>query len=197
MLNNLYFINIIDYEEYKKYNCFKLEELINYICGLIEDEEKFINIKENIKEFEGYELIKKEITKIKSTVSEFEKVIEYLYDINIINDENFKSANNVKVINLLNFTFYQIKNKFIGEKNIKQFENIKQFKVYKLIKKEIELNNKKLEYISNSDNLLNKLFYSFLEEEYKLSYDKIEDIIKKINNFYDIYKQIEIPIKNI
>ena len=190
MLNNLYFINIIDYEEYKKYNCFKLEELINYICGLIEDEEKFINIKENIKEFEGYELIKKEITKIKSTVSEFEKVIEYLYDINIINDENFKSANNVKVINLLNFTFYQIKNKFIGEKNIKQFENIKQFKVYKLIKKEIELNNKKLEYIHNSDNLLNKLFYSFLEEEYKLSYDNTEEIIKKINNFYDIYKQV-------
>ncbi|WP_157159044.1 hypothetical protein [Brachyspira pilosicoli] len=121
MLNNLYFINIIDYEEYKKYDCCKLSELINYICGLIEDEEKFINIK----------------------------------------------------------------------------ENIKQFKVYKLIKKEIELNNKKLEYIRNSDNLLNKLFHSFLEEEYKLSYDKIEDIIKKINNFYDIYKQIEIPIKNI
>ncbi len=121
MLNNLYFFNIIDYEEYKKYDYCKLSELINYICGLIEDEEKFINIE----------------------------------------------------------------------------ENIKQFKVYKLIKKEIELNNKKLEYISNSDNLLNKLFYSFLEEEYKLSYDKIEDIIKKINNFYDIYKQIEIPIKNI
>lgn len=121
MLNNLYFLNIIDYEEYKKYDYCKVSELINYICGLIEDEEKIINIKENIKNFE----------------------------------------------------------------------------VYKLIKKEIELNNKKLEYISNSDNLLNKLFYSFLEEEYKLSYDKIEDIIKKINNFYDIYKQIEIPIKNI
>lgn len=196
MLNNLYFINIIDYEEYKKYNCFKLEELINYICGLIEDEEKFINIKENIKEFEVYQSIKKEITKIKSTVSEFEKVIEYLYDINIINDKNFKSANNVKVINLLNFTFYQIKDKFDDAE-----ENIKQFKVYKLIKKEIELNNNKiilnnkLEYIHNSDNLLNKLFYSFLEKEYKLSYDNTEEIIKKINNFYDIYKQIEIPIK--
>ncbi|MEI0795383.1 hypothetical protein R4L75_05510 [Brachyspira pilosicoli] len=121
MLNNLYFLNIIDYEEYKKYDCCKLSELINYICGLIEDEEKFIDIE----------------------------------------------------------------------------ENIKQFKVYKLIKKEIELNNKKLEYIHNSYNLLNKLFHSFLEEEYKLSYDKIEDIIKKINNFYDIYKQIEIHIKNI
>lgn len=197
MLNNLYFINIIDYEEYKKYDCCKLSKLINYICGLIEDEEKFINIKENIKEFEGYELIKKEITKIKSTVSEFEKVIEYLYDINIINDENFKSANNVKVINLLNFTFYQIKNKFTGEKNIKQFENIKQFKVYKLIKKEIELNNKKLEYIRNSDNFLNKLFYSFLEKEYKLSYEESSDIIKKIKSFYNIYKPIEILIKNI
>ena len=87
MLNNLYFLNIIDYEEYKKYNYCKLSELINYICGLIKDEEKFINIKENIKNFEVYKLI--------------------------------------------------------------------------------------------------------------LSYDKIEDIIKKINNFYDIYKQIEIPIKNI
>ncbi|MDO6992542.1 hypothetical protein Q5M87_00800, partial [Brachyspira innocens] len=52
MLNNLYFINIIDYKEYKKYDCYKLEELINYICDLIQDEEKFINIEENIKEFE-------------------------------------------------------------------------------------------------------------------------------------------------
>lgn len=194
MLNNLYFINIIDYEEYKKYDCYKLSELINCICSLIEDEEKFINIEKNIKELEGYKLIKKEITKIKSTVSEFEKVIEYLHD--IINDENFKSANDVKVIRLLNFIFYQIKDKFADIE-----ENIKQFKVYKLIKKEIELNNNKinnkLEYIHHSDNLLNKLFYSFLEEEYKLSYDNTEDIIKKINNFYDIYKQIEIPIKNI
>lgn len=188
MLNNLYFINIIDYEEYKKYDCYKLSELINYICGLIEDEEKFINIEENIKNFEVYQSIKKEITKIKSIVSEFEKVIEYLH--NIIN--NFNSSKDIKTINLLNFIFYQIKDKFADIE-----ENIKQFKVYKLIKKEIELNNKKLEYIRNSDNLLNKLFHSFLEEEYKLSYDKIEDIIKKINNFYNIYKQVEIPIKNI
>lgn len=188
MLNNLYFLNIIDYEEYKKYDCCKLSELINYICGLIEDEEKFINIEENIKNFEVYQSIKKEITKIKSIVSEFEKVIEYLH--NIIN--NFNSSKDIKTINLLNFIFYQIKDKFADIE-----ENIKQFKVYKLIKKEIELNNKKLEYIRNSDNLLNKLFHSFLEEEYKLSYDKIEDIIKKINNFYNIYKQVEIPIKNI
>ena len=190
MLNNLYFLNIIDYEEYKKYNYCKLSELINYICGLIKDEEKIINIKENIKNFEVYKSIKKEITKIKSTVSEFEKVIEYLNDINIIN--NFNLYKDIKTIKLLIFISYQIKDKFTDVE-----ENIKQFKVYKLIKKEIELNNKKLEYIRNSDNLLNKLFYSFLEEEYKLSYDKIEDIIKKINNFYDIYKQIEIPIKNI
>ena len=128
MLNNLYFINIIDYKEYKKYDCFKLEELINYICDLIQDEEKFINIEENIKEFEGF----------------------------------------------------------------------------KLIKKEIELNNKKIrlynngqEYINNSEYILNKLFYSFLEEEYKLNSDSTEDIIKKINNFYYIYKSTEIPIKNI
>lgn len=188
MLNNLYFLNIIDYEEYKKYDCCKLSELINYICGLIEDEEKFINIEENIKNFEVYQSIKKEITKIKSIVSEFEKVIEYLHK--IIN--NFNSSKDIKTINLLNFIFYQIKDKFADIE-----ENIKQFKVYKLIKKEIELNNKKLEYIRNSYNLLNKLFYSFLEEEYKLSYDKIEDIIKKINNFYNIYKQVEIPIKNI
>ena len=181
MLNNLYFLNIIDYEEYKKYDCCKLSELINYICGLIEDEEKFINIEENIKNFEVYQSIKKEITKIKSIVSEFEKVIEYLH--NIIN--NFNSSKDIKTINLLNFIFYQIKDKFADIE-----ENIKQFKVYKLIKKEIELNNKKLEYIRNSDNLLNKLFHSFLEEEYKLSYDKIEDIIKKINNFYNIYKQV-------
>ncbi|MEI0491109.1 hypothetical protein R4J17_01550 [Brachyspira intermedia] len=112
MLNNLYFINIIDYEEYKKYNCCKLEELINYICDLIQDDEKFINIEENIKDFEIYQLIMKETESIKED------------------------------------------NKY-------------------------------------------KLFYSFLEEEYKLSYDNTEDIIKKINNFYNIYKSIEIPIKNI
>ncbi|MEI0557962.1 hypothetical protein [Brachyspira intermedia] len=112
MLNNLYFINIIDYEEYKKYNCCKLEELINYICDLIQDDEKFINIEENIKDFEIYQLIMKETESIKED------------------------------------------NKY-------------------------------------------KLFYSFLEEEYKLSYDSTEDIIKKINNFYNIYKSIEIPIKNI
>ena len=111
MLNNLYFINIIDYEEYKKYNCFKLEELINYICDLIQNEEKFINIEESIKEFEVYKLIIKEIEPIKED------------------------------------------NKY-------------------------------------------KLFYSFLEEEYKLSYEESSDIIRKINNFYNIYKQIEIPIKN-
>ena len=112
MLNNLYFINIIDYEEYKKYNCCKLEELINYICDLIQDDEKIINIEENIKDFEIYQLIMKETESIKED------------------------------------------NKY-------------------------------------------KLFYSFLEEEYKLSYDNTEDIIKKINNFYNIYKSIEIPIKNI
>ncbi|MEI0485871.1 hypothetical protein [Brachyspira intermedia] len=111
MLNNLYFINIIDYEEYKKYNCFKLEELINYICDLIQNEEKFINIEESIKEFEVYKLIIKEIEPIKED------------------------------------------NKY-------------------------------------------KLFYSFLEEKYKLSYEESSDIIRKINNFYNIYKQIEIPIKN-
>ncbi|AEM22853.1 hypothetical protein Bint_2247 [Brachyspira intermedia PWS/A] len=116
MLNNLYFINIIDYEEYKKYNCFKLEELINYICDLIQDDEKFINIEENIKDFEIYQLIMKEIESIKES-----KIIYDRY----------------------------------------------------------------------------KLFYFFLEEEYKLSYDNTEDIIKKINNFYNIYKSIEIPIKNI
>ena len=112
MLNNLYFINIIDYEEYEKYNCCKLEELINYICDLIQDDEKFINIEKNIKDFEIYQLIMKETESIKED------------------------------------------NKY-------------------------------------------KLFYSFLEEEYKLSYDSTEDIIKKINNFYNIYKSIEIPIKNI
>ena len=116
MLNNLYFINIIDYEEYKKYNCFKLEELINYICDLIQDDEKFINIEESIKDFKIYQLIKKEIESIKES-----KIIYDRY----------------------------------------------------------------------------KLFYFFLEEEYKLSYDSTEDIIKKINNFYNIYKSIEIPIKNI
>ena len=70
------------------------------------------------------------------------------------------------------------------------------------LKKEIELNNKKIrlynngqEYINNSEYILNKLFYSFLEEEYKLNSDSTEDIIKKINNFYNIYKSIEIPIK--
>ncbi|CRF31955.1 hypothetical protein BRSU_0479 [Brachyspira suanatina] len=115
MLNNLYFINIIDYEEYKKYNCFKLEELINYICDLIQDEEKFINIEESIKEFEVYKLIIKEIEPIKES-----KIIYDRY----------------------------------------------------------------------------KLFYLFLEEEYKLSCEELSDIIRKINNFYNIYKQIEIPIKN-
>ena len=116
MLNNLYFINIIDYEEYKKYNCFKLEELINYICDLIQDDEKFINIEESIKDFKIYQLIKKEIESIKES-----KIIYDRY----------------------------------------------------------------------------KLFYSFLEEEYKLTYEESSDIIKKINNFYNIYKSIEIPIKNI
>ena len=104
MLNNLYFINIIDYEEYKKYNCFKLEELINYICDLIQDDEKFINIEESIKDFKIYQLIKKEITKIKNTVAEIEKVIEYLHKINIIN--NFNSAKDIKIINLLTFIIY-------------------------------------------------------------------------------------------
>ena len=89
-----------------------MEELINYICDLIQDDEKFINIEENIKDFEIYQLIMKETESIKED------------------------------------------NKY-------------------------------------------KLFYSFLEEEYKLSYDNTEDIIKKINNFYNIYKSIEIPIKNI
>lgn len=195
MLNNLYFINIIDYKEYKKYDCYKLEELINYICDLIQDEEKFINIEENIKEFEGYQLIIKEIIKIKSTVNEIEKVIEYLHDINIIN--NFNSAKDIKIIGLLGFINNKIKDKFSDIE-----ENIKDFKVYKLIKKEIELNNKKIrlynngqEYINNSEDTLNKFFYLFLEEEYKLNSDSTEDIIKKINNFYDIYKSIVIPIK--
>ena len=195
MLNNLYFINIIDYKEYKKYDCFKLEELINYICDLIQDEEKFINIEENIKEFEVYQLIIKEIMKIKNTVNEIEKVIEYLHDINIIN--NFNSAKDIKIIDLLGFINNKIKDKFSDIE-----ENIKDFKVYKLIKKEIELNNKKIrlynnvpEYINNSKDILNKLFYSFLEEEYKLNSDSTEDIIKKINNFYYIYKSTEIPIK--
>ena len=195
MLNNLYFINIIDYKEYKKYDCFKLEELINYICDLIQDEEKFINIEENIKQFEVYQLIIKEIMKIKNTVNEIEKVIEYLHDINIIN--NFNSAKDIKIIDLLGFINNKIKDKFSDIE-----ENIKDFKVYKLIKKEIELNNKKIrlynngpEYINNSKDILNKLFYSFLEEEYKLNSDSTEDIIKKINNFYNIYKSTEIPIK--
>ena len=195
MLNNLYFINIIDYKEYKKYDCFKLEELINYICDLIQDEEKFINIEENIKQFEVYQLIIKEIMKIKNTVNEIEKVIEYLHDINIIN--NFNSAKDIKIIGLLGFINNKIKDKFSDIE-----ENIKDFKVYKLIKKEIELNNKKIrlynngpEYINNSKDILNKLFYSFLEEEYKLNSDSTEDIIKKINNFYNIYKSTEIPIK--
>ena len=126
MLNNLYFLNIIDYEEYKKYNYCKVSELINYICGLIEDEEKIINIKENIKNFEVYQSIKKEITKIKSTVSEFEKVIEYLHDINIIN--NFNLYKDIKTIKLLIFISYQIKDKFTDVE-----ENIKQFKVYNLL----------------------------------------------------------------
>ena len=195
MLNNLYFINIIDYKEYKKYDCYKLSELINYICDLIQDEEKFINIEENIKEFEVYQSIIKEIIKIKSTVNEIEKVIEYLHDINIIN--NFNSAKDIKIIDLLCFINNKIKDKFSDIE-----ENIKDFKVYKLIKKEIELNNKKIrlynnvpEYINNSEDILNKLFYSFLEEEYKLNSDSTEDIIKKINNFYNIYKSTEIPIK--
>lgn len=185
MLNNLYFINIIDYEEYKKYNCFKLEGLINYICDLIQDDEKFINIEESIKDFKIYQLIKKEITKIKNTVAEIEKVIEYLHKINIIN--NFNSAKDIKIINLLTFIIYQIKDKFYDIE-----ENIKEFEGFKLIKKEIEsIKESKIIY----DRY--KLFYFFLEEEYKLSYDSTEDIIKKINNFYNIYKSIEIPIKNI
>lgn len=195
MLNNLYFINIIDYKEYKKYDCFKLEELINYICDLIQDEEKFINIEENIKQFEVYQLIIKEIMKIKNTVNEIEKVIEYLHDINIIN--NFNSAKDIKIIDLLGFINNKIKDKFSDIE-----ENIKEFEGFKLIKKEIELNNKKIrlynngqEYINNSEYILNKLFYSFLEEEYKLNSDSTEDIIKKINNFYYIYKSTEIPIK--
>ncbi len=59
MLNNLYFIDIIDYEEYKKYNCYQFEELINYILDLVKDKETFIDIEENIKEFEVYKLIKR------------------------------------------------------------------------------------------------------------------------------------------
>ncbi|MDO7020971.1 hypothetical protein Q5M86_09315, partial [Brachyspira innocens] len=102
-----------------------------------------------------------------------------------------------KIIDLLCFINNKIKDKFSDIE-----ENIKDFKVYKLIKKEIELNNKKIrlynngpEYINNSEDILNKLFYSSLEEEYKLNSDSTEDIIKKINNFYNIYKSTEIPIK--
>lgn len=111
MLNNLYFVNVIDYEEYRKYACYKLMELINYICDLIQYEETFIDIEENMKEFEVYQLI------------------------------------------------------------IKETESIKEDNKY-------------------------KLFYSYLEKEYKLNYEEASTIIRKINNFYNIYKQIEIPIKN-
>ena len=133
--------------------------------------------------------------KIKNTVNEIEKVIEYLHDINIIN--NFNSAKDIKIIDLLGFINNKIKNKFSDIE-----ENIKEFEGFKLIKKEIELNNKKIrlynngqEYINNSEYILNKLFYSFLEEEYKLNSDSTEDIIKKINNFYNIYKSTKIFIK--
>ena len=207
IINNLYFINIINYEKYKKYDCCKLEKLINDAINLIENEEKFIDsdIEEEIKVFEEYKLIEKEAEKIKNTINKIKKIFEYMQKNNMI-DKNINKRFTKYILfytlsetELLIFITNKIKNKFSDIE-----ENIKEFEGFKLIKKEIELNNKKIglinnkpEYINNSEDILNKFFYSFLEEEYKLSYDNTEDIIKKINNFYNIYKSIEIPIKNI
>ena len=207
IINNLYFINIINYEKYKKYDCCKLAKLINDAINLIENEEKFIDsdIEEEIKVFEEYKLIEKEAEKIKNTINKIKKIFEYMQKNNMI-DKNINKRFTKYILfytlsetELLIFITNKIKNKFSDIE-----ENIKEFEGFKLIKKEIELNNNKIglinnkpEYINNSEDILNKFFYSFLEEEYKLSYDNTEDIIKKINNFYNIYKSIEIPIKNI
>ena len=207
IINNLYFINIINYEKYKKYDCCKLEKLTNDAINLIKNEETFIDsdIEEEIKVFEEYKLIEKEAEKIKNTINKIKKIFEYMQKNNMI-DKNINKRFTKYILfytlsetELLIFITNKIKNKFSDIE-----ENIKEFEGFKLIKKEIELNNKKIglinnkpEYINNSEDILNKFFYSFLEEEYKLSYDNTEDIIKKINNFYNIYKSIEIPIKNI
>ncbi|MEI0567214.1 hypothetical protein [Brachyspira pulli] len=207
IINNLYFINIINYEKYKKYDCCKLEKLTNDAINLIKNEETFIDsdIEEEIKVFEEYKLIEKEAEKIKNTINKIKKIFEYMQKNNMI-DKNINKRwtkwvqfYTLSETELLIFITNKIKNKFSDIE-----ENIKEFEGFKLIKKEIELNNKKIgsinnkpEYINNSEDILNKFFYSFLEEEYKLSYDNTEDIIKKINNFYNIYKSIEIPIKNI
>ncbi len=207
IINNLYFINIINYEKYKKYDCCKLEKLINDAINLIKNEETFIDsdIEEEIKVFEEYKLIEKEAEKIKNTINKIKKIFEYMQKNNMI-DKNINKRFTKCILfytlsetELLIFITNKIKNKFSDIE-----ENIKEFEGFKLIKKEIELNNNKIglinnkpEYINNSEDILNKFFYSFLEEEYKLSYDNTEDIIKKINNFYNIYKSIEIPIKNI
>lgn len=207
IINNLYFINIINYKKYKKYDCCKLEKLINDAINLIKNEETFIDsdIEEEIKVFEEYKLIEKEAEKIKNTINKIKKIFEYMQKNNMI-DKNINKRFTKCILfytlsetELLIFITNKIKNKFSDIE-----ENIKEFEGFKLIKKEIELNNKKIglinnkpEYINNSEDILNKFFYSFLEEEYKLSYDNTEDIIKKINNFYNIYKSIEIPIKNI
>ena len=207
IINNLYFINIINYEKYKKYDCCKLEKLTNDAINLIKNEETFIDsdIEEEIKVFEEYKLIEKEAEKIKNTINKIKKIFEYMHKNNMI-DKNINKRwtkwvqfYTLSETELLIFITNKIKNKFSDIE-----ENIKEFEGFKLIKKEIELNNKKIglinnkpEYINNSEDILNKFFYSFLEEEYKLSYDNTEDIIKKINNFYNIYKSIEIPIKNI
>ena len=207
IINNLYFINIINYEKYKKYDCCKLEKLINDAINLIKDEKTFIDsdIEEEIKVFEEYKLIEKEAEKIKNTINKIKKIFEYMCKNNMI-DKNINKRwtkwvqfYTLSETELLIFITNKIKNKFSDIE-----ENIKEFEGFKLIKKEIELNNNKIglinnkpEYINNSEDILNKFFYSFLEEEYKLSYDNTEDIIKKINNFYNIYKSIEIPIKNI
>ena len=207
IINNLYFINIINYEKYKKYDCCKLEKLINDAINLIENEETFIDsdIEEEIKVFEEYKLIGKEAEKIKNTINKIKKIFEYMCKNNMI-DKNINKRwtkwvqfYTLSETELLIFITNKIKNKFSDIE-----ENIKEFEGFKLIKKEIELNNNKIglinnkpEYINNSEDILNKFFYSFLEEEYKLSYDNTEDIIKKLNNFYNIYKSIEIPIKNI
>ena len=207
IINNLYFINIINYEKYKKYDCCKLEKLINDAINLIKDEKTFIDsdIEEEIKVFEEYKLIEKEAEKIKNTINKIKKIFEYMCKNNMI-DKNINKRwtkwvqfYTLSETELLIFITNKIKNKFSDIE-----ENIKEFEGFKLIKKEIELNNNKIglinnkpEYINNSEDILNKFFYSFLEEEYKLSYDNTEDIIKKLNNFYNIYKSIEIPIKNI
>ncbi|MEI0508504.1 hypothetical protein [Brachyspira intermedia] len=207
IINNLYFINIINYEKYKKYDCCKLEKLINDAINLIKNEETFIDsdIEEKIKVFEEYKLIEKEAEKIKNTINKIKKIFEYMCKNNMI-DKNINKRwtkcvqfYTLSETELLIFITNKIKNKFSDIE-----ENIKEFEGFKLIKKEIELNNKKIrlynngpEYINNSEDILNKFFYSFLEEEYKLNSDSTEDIIKKINNFYYIYKSTEIPIKNI